>query len=315
MKNVHRPLISVIMGVHNPKDRNVLYSAVQSVLDQSYDNFEFIIWNDGSDADTVCFLNDLPKMDDRIFLAGLNVNRGLAFSLNECIRLAKGKYIARMDADDFSLPDRLAEQVAFLEEHPEYSWCGCAAELFDEEGIWGFRRMPLEPKPTDYYRYSPYIHPSVMFRAEVFDETKGYLETEETLRCEDYEIFMRLTQRGLKGYNLQDALFCYRENRESYAKRKMCYRINEMKMRFYGYKQMGIIFPFGWIYALRPVAAGLFPPALLGMLKRKEGAAFLRMRDSEEKDCERQGRVHGTYEVLSKVPEGNSCLTYGVRAC
>lgn len=119
----------------------------------------------------------------------------------------EGKYIARMDADDISKPLRIEKQVAFLELHPEYGWCGTDAELFDENGVWGVRAMPEIPQKRDYFYYSPYIHPSVMFRAELFDENLGYLASEETLRCEDYEIFMNLTERGQKGYNLKEPLF------------------------------------------------------------------------------------------------------------
>ena len=110
-----------------------------------------------------------------------------------------------------------------------------------------------------------------MFRAEIFDEGRGYLATEETLRCEDYEIFMHLIQRGLKGYNLQETLFRYRETKESYRKRKTKYRINEAKTRYRNYKQMGKLFPIGWVFVLRPIVACLVPPVLLEFIKRSEG--------------------------------------------
>ncbi|MCR5673178.1 MAG: glycosyltransferase, partial [Lachnospiraceae bacterium] len=85
------PLISVIMGVYNQWNTAALERAVSSVLSQSLGNFEFIIWDDGSEGDAALALKKLPEKDARIILAGRDENRGLAFSLNECIKLAKGK--------------------------------------------------------------------------------------------------------------------------------------------------------------------------------------------------------------------------------
>ncbi len=268
---MRKPLISVIMGVYNQWDIEALKRAVNSVLAQTASDFEFIIWDDGSEQWVSDELRKLCVLDKRIILAGRDENKGLAFSLNECIKLAKGKYIARMDADDECLPERFAKQVEFLEANTEYSWCGTCAELFDEKGVWGYRHMPEVPNAKDYYRYSPYIHPSVMFRREVFDKNTGYLEEEETYKCEDYEIFMRLIQKGLKGYNIQEPLFRYHESYDSYRCRKPCYRVSEAKVRFENYRKMGILFPFGWICVLRPLLGCIVPGFIIGLCKRTEG--------------------------------------------
>lgn len=274
---MEQPFVSVIMGVFNQWDEEILLESVNSILNQTYRNFEFIIWDDGSHPDAARLVQKLKGLDKRIVVAGKEENRGLAYSLNECIRLAKGDYIARMDADDISMPRRLEKQVAFLETHPEYGWCGTCAELFDEKGTWGSRPMPETPQIKDYFHYSPYVHPSVMFRAQLFDEDNGYLATEETLRCEDYEIFMNLVQRGQKGCNLQETLFCYRETRDSYKKRKVHFRLNEAKTRYRNYKRMGLLFPVGWVYVLRPVAACLIPSGLLALIKRSEGIRAMKL--------------------------------------
>lgn len=266
-----KPMISVIMGVFNQWDEEELQASVNSILHQTYGNFEFIIWDDGSHPDAARLLQELPAKDERIVLAGKEENRGLAYSLNECIRLAKGKYIARMDADDIALPMRFEKQVEFLETHPQFGWCGTNTLLFDENGIWGSRSMPEIPTMKDYFHYSPYVHPSVMFRAELFDENLGYLDSQETLRCEDYEIFMNLIQRGQKGYNLQEPLFSYRETRESYKKRKAKFRINEARIRYRNYKKMGKLFPVGWIYVCRPLLAILVPSGIIGLVRRTMG--------------------------------------------
>ena len=306
---MEKPLVSVIMGVYNQWDRQALNDAVSSILNQTYRNIEFIIWDDGSDPEAARALLELPEADERIILAGREENKGLAFSLNECIRLAKGKYIARMDSDDISLPKRLEKQVDFLEKHPEYGWCGTAAELFDEDGVWGVRSMPKIPVPSDFYRYSPYIHPSVMFRAEIFDSESRYLETEETLRCEDYEIFMNLTQRGLKGYNMQDILFQYRETGGSYQRRKFRFRLNESKTRYRNYKKMGMIFPLGWLYVMRPMIAGLLPVSVIKLVKRREGENEIRHLKGQMDGNDR--KLQGSYPVLQKYHKGTSAVRYG----
>ncbi len=266
-----QPLVSVIMGVYNQMDDLIMKTAVNSILNQTYRNIEFLIWDDGSCREAAMRVKALEVLDDRIHVICSGTNNGLAYSLNECILRANGKYIARMDADDFSLSNRIEKQVAFLESHPEYAWCGTNAELFDESGVWGRRPYPEIPVEKDYYKFSPFVHPSVVFRAEIFDEGRGYLATEETLRCEDYEIFMRLMQRGLQGYNLQEYLFRYRETRDSYSKRRVRYRINEARIRYTLYKDMGILFPAGWLFVLRPIVACFIPSALIAAIKRTEG--------------------------------------------
>ena len=190
-------IISVIMGVYNQWNVEELHAAVVSILNQSFMNFEFIIYDDGSDPEVAKAIKELANLDERIVIIGRSENHGLAFSLNSCIHIAKGKYIARMDADDISKRERLAVQYEFLENNLQYDWCGCNAVLFDENGIWGNRKMPQHSIKEDFLRYSPYIHPSVMYRSEIFRREKEvYLVSDETMRCEDYELFMRLHKRG-----------------------------------------------------------------------------------------------------------------------
>ena len=275
---MRKPLISVIMGVYNQWDIEALKRAVNSVLAQTASDFEFIIWDDGSEQWVSDELRKLCVLDKRIILAGRDENKGLAFSLNECIKLAKGKYIARMDADDECLPERFAKQVEFLEANTEYSWCGTCAELFDEKGVWGYRHMPEVPNAKDYYRYSPYIHPSVMFRREIFNDENGYLVSPETLRCEDYEMFMNFSSKGLKGFNLPDVLFRYRETDDSYHRRKFINRLNESKIRFRCFKKMGILLPVGFLYVFRPIVGFLMPSGFIGMIKRTEGVRAMKGR-------------------------------------
>ena len=144
------PQISVIMSVYNQKKPEQLDAAIQSVLQQTYTDFEFIIYNDGSDAEVSAHLQKYIKVDKRIRLIEDEVNRGLAYSLNACIDVAEGKYLARMDDDDICDPDRFMVQYDYMESHPEIAYIGCNAKLMDEKGVWGIRQMPEYPDKGMY---------------------------------------------------------------------------------------------------------------------------------------------------------------------
>ena len=271
MEDKEQDLISVVMGVYNQPDKQAMMDAVNSILNQTYKKIEFIIYDDGSDKEVSEFISSLKNLDKRIVVIGKKQNHGLAFSLNECITRAKGKYIARMDSDDISLPDRLRVQYDSMKENPDYSWCGTNAILFDSNGEWGERQMPEYPSESDYLRYSPYIHPSVMYRAEMFDNYQ-YLVSKDTMRCEDYEIFMRLRAAGLKGYNVQQSLFKYREENNPFHKRNFKFRIYECKIRYKNFKSLGIGGPKRILYSIRPVVGGLIPAGLATKIKKLESS-------------------------------------------
>ena len=268
MKQQKAPEISVIMGIYNQQNEEYLEQAIRSVLRQTFPNFEFIIYDDGSNEEVAARLEEYARQDERIRLIRDPKNRGLAYSLNACIDVAKGKYLARMDDDDISEPNRLQVQLDFMESHPEVAFVGCNAKLIDQEGTWGVRKMPEQPQQRDFLRFSPYIHPTVMIRRSIFETEDAYLSSQGTLRCEDYELFMRLQKAGYHGYNLQEELFSYREDRVSYRKRKFCYRMDEAKLRYRNFKEMGCLFPLGWLYVLRPIVAALVPSGLIYLTKK-----------------------------------------------
>lgn len=263
-----QPEISVVMSVYNQKNPDYLKESISSVLKQTFQNFEFIIYSDGSDTEVLLQLKQYANQDSRIVLMRDPQNHGLAYSLNVCIRHARGKYIARMDDDDECAPNRLGLQYKYMEQHPDIPFVGSNAALMDEGGVWGSRKMAEYPGKLEFLKYSPYIHPSVMFRKSVLEQTGGYCAGKGTSRCEDYELFLRLLEQGQEGYNLQEELLFYREERASYEKRTLSSRIDEMKLRGRRFKELGWLFPFGWAYVLRPVAAAAVPSALLYRIKR-----------------------------------------------
>lgn len=262
------PIVSVIMSVYNQLNFEQLHDAVESVLLQTFKNFEFIIYNDGSDNRVSEKLHEYAKKDSRIRLIENTENNGLAYSLNTCINMARGKYLARMDDDDISDVNRLYVQYTYLEQHPEISYVGCNAKLIDSNGVWGIRRMPENPRKESFLRYSPFIHPTVMIRKSVFNGCEAYRVDKTTWRCEDYELFMRLLKLGHRGCNIQEALFFYREDKKSYKKRKFRYRVDEARLRYRNFKELQMMFPFGWWYVIRPLLATLVPSFIILLVRK-----------------------------------------------
>ncbi len=182
------PKISVIMAVYNGMP--FIREAVASVLSQSYKKFEFIIVNDASTDTTMKYLNSLK--DKRINIINNHKNLGLALSLNKALNVANGKYIARMDADDISMPNRLEAQLNYMEDHSQIALCGCWAELINEKGNKiGVKRYPIQTEKIKLtlLHYPCIIHPTFFAKRRFYEELKGYDPSYDF--AEDYELLMR----------------------------------------------------------------------------------------------------------------------------
>ena len=183
-----KPKISVIMSVDNGMP--YLKQAVESILNQTYKNFEFIIVDDASGDSSWNYLWSLK--DKRIKLIKNKRNLGLAASLNTALLKAKGEYIARMDADDISLPTRFDEQINFLAKNKSIDLCGTFAQLIDEKnrkvGELKYPSIPSEIK-NKLILFNPIIHPTFFARKKFFRDLNGYRE--EFDGAEDYELLLR----------------------------------------------------------------------------------------------------------------------------
>lgn len=210
------PKVSVIMSVFNATP--FLAESVSSILNQTYKNFEFIIINDGSTDKTSEILSRFS--DPRLKIIHQN-NRGFTKSINYCLRLAKGKYIARMDADDISLPERLSRQISFLDSHPDIALCGTYAIAINESGqeIGRYTYPPVNHSDILrlLFRHNPFIHPSVMFRKKVIDQIGPY--NEKFPVAQDYELWSRLAPQ-FKTANLPEFLLRYRILKKSVTRQK-----------------------------------------------------------------------------------------------
>lgn len=264
------PKVSVIMGTYNCKNFDLLEKSVDSVLNQEFEDFELIICDDGSENDTLLYLNKLKQKDNRIKIISYKENRGLSYALNTCLNEAQGQYIARQDDDDISKVGRLRREVEFLDNHPEIAMVGTEAEIFDNDGIWGDYKLEEYPTRNSFYWNSPFIHPTIMMRKDVYTELGGYRVAKETRRCEDLDLFMKMYAAGYRGYNIQEKLYMYRmENDPKIKYRKMKYRIDEAVVKFKGYRAMGNLL-LGLPFVIKPILIGLMPQRLLYLIKKKQ---------------------------------------------
>ncbi|MFM9403635.1 glycosyltransferase family 2 protein [Myroides odoratimimus] len=188
--NSNLPLVSVVISVFNG-ERYIL-EALSSIVEQTYKKLEIIVIDDGSTDSTLEIIKGVE--DERIILVSRE-NKGLIFSLNEGIKLASGKYIARMDADDISIDSRISEQVKFLEENPDIGVVGAFAKVFGEgvkEKI--FKQPCLHDEIiSKMYIDSPFIHPSVMLRRDLLINNNLFYDF-EYYRVEDFALWVKLSK-------------------------------------------------------------------------------------------------------------------------
>ena len=260
------PRLSVITGAYNAASVLTFEKSVRSILNQDFSDFEFIICEDGSTDDTYAVLREYAREDERIKLLMNEENSGLAYSLNKCLEVASGEYIARHDLDDVSCKDRFTKQVEFLDTHKEYALVGTGRYLFDQNGVWDEEYMPKEVKKTDFLFSSPYIHGSVMFRREALLKAGGYRVEKATRRTEDYDLFMRIATFA-EGANLEEPLYYFLEDKDAVARRKYRYRIDEAKVRYRGFKALGLM-PKGLLYVIKPLIVGLVPACIRERLRK-----------------------------------------------
>jgi glycosyltransferase EpsE len=265
---MEKPKVSIIMGVLNGKDR--ILTAVDSIKNQTFENWEFVICDDGSTDGTFELLLDISKDDQRIKPIKNEVNLGLARTLNHCLEVSRGEYIARMDDDDYSYPDRLEIQVDFLNNHPEYDIVSSAIDIFDGEKVL-YKKKPISETPqiTDFLWGSCFEHPATIFRANKLKEVNGYRFAKETRRAEDYDLFMRMYAAGMKGFNIEKSLLKYYVNEQAMKKRKFKFRIDEVLVRYKGFKKLGLL-PRGYIYVIKPLIVSLIPKKILLKLQRNK---------------------------------------------
>ncbi|MBU8683564.1 glycosyltransferase [Bacillus haynesii] len=267
MTGGQKPKVSVIMGVYNCED--TIAESIESILNQTYKNWELIICDDASTDGTYAVARRYADhYADKIKLIKNEKNQRLAASLNHCLQYAGGKYIARQDGDDISLPRRFEKQVAFLESQSHYHVVGSGMMAFDENGIRGVRMLPSSPGPRIMAKGTPFCHATIMMRAEVYKALDGYRVSRRTRRMEDIDLWLRFFEAGYTGYNLQEALYKVREDESAFKRRKLSYSIDNAFIVFAACRRLKL--PLSdYIYIMKPIIRGLMPPFIMNKYHKR----------------------------------------------
>jgi len=203
-----QPLVSVMMAAYNAE--KFIAPAIESILHQTYSNWELIILNDGSTDDTKKVIETFS--DNRIRYYENKINKGLVFTRNRMISLSNGKYLAVLDSDDISYSKRLSKEVQFLEKHPEYCLVGSSIEMIDASGNLTGEKwlLPARDKliPSILFFHNNIAHSTVLMRHDCLPSPayrEGYAP------AEDYDLWIRLSQLG-KIHNFYKPLVAYRKH-------------------------------------------------------------------------------------------------------
>ena len=261
------PKISVLMGIYNCA--STLEEAIGCILAQTEKRWELILCDDGSRDDTyavaAAFRDQYP---DQIVLLRNEKNMGLNHTLNRCLAVAQGEFVARMDGDDRCDPERFARQLAALERDPSLAVVSSAMTYFDENGTWGRCHVKRRPEPMDFLYGTPFCHGACMVRRQAMVAVGGYTEEDRFLRVEDYDLWVKLYAAGYRGVNLEEALYHMRDDRDAISRRKFRYRLNEAGAVAKAIRLLKLPL-WGYVRVLRPILVGLLPTPLYTFLHKR----------------------------------------------
>lgn len=202
---MNEPAVTVLMPVHNAAP--FVRAAIDSMLAQSWTDFELLVIDDGSTDGSLAAVRSVD--DPRLRVVEQKPNQGIVRTLNAGLGLARGRYVARMDADDLSLPDRLRLQCGFLDAHPEVGLCGGNFEKTgDESGPGWIRFFDNDALQVSLLFENPFCHPTVMMRRDVLTR-HGVLYPDDSPHAEEYALWTRLA-RLTRFANLPDTVLRYR---------------------------------------------------------------------------------------------------------
>lgn len=209
---------SVIMATYK-ESIDCLKQSIESIINQTYNDFEFIIILDNPDnKEHIAFINDYVCKDERIKFYINDKNMGLTNTLNRGLKLAEGKYICRMDADDISELYRMEHQKKYLEEN-DFDLIGGISQMIDEDGntIYSIKKVPTNfKKIKKCIKYNQVIsHPTWFGKKEVFDKLNGYRNMPF---CEDYDFTLRAILQGFKISNVNECVLKYRMTKDSISR-------------------------------------------------------------------------------------------------
>lgn len=258
--------VSVVMSVYNGE--RFLAEAVDSILDQSYQDLELVVIDDGSTDRSAGILEQRRRIDPRLRVFPQS-NMGLTRSLNRGVTLSSGRYIARMDADDVADRKRIERQVEFMDAHPAVGLLGTGYYEIDAEGrVLGVKTFPTDDRTlrAALIRYNPFFHASVMLRREVFAEVGLY--DERWPLVEDYEMWLRVAAR-YQVANLAEPLGMRRYDGVNVSVRRDSEQLAwGLRLRWAAIRR-GQYGPASAVHLVRPLCAWLTPPGVRNLVRRR----------------------------------------------
>lgn len=259
--------ICVIMGIYNCS--STLCEAIDSLLEQTFTEWHLIMCDDGSTDDTYKIAKSYcDRYPEKITLIKNDLNKGLNFTLNHCLKyIVDCDYIARMDGDDISLPKRFKEEVDFLDSHKEFAIVSTPMVYFDELGDFLVGKGRGEILPEVFPKGTPICHAPCMVRREAYEAVNGYTVLPKRLRVEDWDLWIRMYEKGFRAYEIEKPLYKMRDGRDAYSRRKMKYRINEARVSAFAIKTLNLK-PKQYIWTLRPIIVGLLPGCIYKVLHK-----------------------------------------------
>lgn len=207
--NIKEPIVSVVMASFN-ENTEIITGAVNSIIGQTFTDWELLIADDSTNEDTKTCIDNFTS-DSRIKVIRKDKRMGLSGARNVALSNAKGRYVAIMDADDFSLPERFEKQVNYLDNNPKCYVLGGQMNIMDENSaIVSSRHYPLKGFKLKLFAAfrNPIAHPTVMFRKELFD--KGFSYDETLKMSEDLDLWLRIMNAGYGIENLSECVINYR---------------------------------------------------------------------------------------------------------
>lgn len=259
------PKVSVIMSVYNGE--KFLRDSIESILNQTFNDFEFIIIDDCSTDKTADIIKTYSYRDPRIRIITNEQNLGLTKSLNIGINESRGEFIARMDSDDVTLPERFEKQVRFLDENKDYGVVGAWAKVIDDLGVevdefdWETDDKTIR---KNLIKWNSMIHPLAMIRKDILEKVGMY---SENLRyAQDYDLWFRVAKVS-KLANLPEFLLKYRiSNKSITASKNKEQSLCALKARWCAIKS-GLYSPIYIVYLARPILGMILPKKLKDFYK------------------------------------------------
>lgn len=263
--------ISILMGIYNCAP--TLNKAIDSIINQTYTNWELILCDDCSTDDTYHIAQEYQKRyPDKIILLQNEKNSRLAYTLNHCLEAATGEFVARMDGDDISVPERFEKQVDFLREHPDVVLVGTAMQRFYDDGSLGAIAYCEEYPDIDtpYKKGLVFNHATIMAYRSIYNALGGYTVSPRTVRGQDRDLWYRFLASGYKGANMQEPLYMVREDLAAIKRRTAKDRWISFQTEMFGYK----LLHYKWFRYYKPLMdlTKMFVPTAL-ILKYRQWQA------------------------------------------